>query len=185
MINQTSDKRRNVFALIVLTVSALLIFGYSWVLDPLLTRWESQKAELEKRQQTIARLQAAVSPDRFDRKIIERTGKLELPADELTQKILFKRKLEEQFRQAGVGIDGDPQFDTKLTPLTGTPYKLARLSLTGRAKHNNLLNLADKIYDNPYLAGLEEFSIELQGNNRNADDASFKIKVTVTTLMKS
>jgi len=102
----------------------------------------------------------------------------QMPEQEETQKFLFRDKLNEQLKKAG--IKGKP---LQVLPGRKSPqsaYKTLFLKFSGKCQFRQSLDLLANLYNNPYLVGIEEFKIECDQKKRQ----DVKLDITVSTFVK-
>jgi hypothetical protein len=104
----------------------------------------------------------------------------EMPQDEEKQKILFRSKLNEQLKEAGIKSEVLQYLRAEKSRREGG-YKLLRLECRrGKCKFEQVLDLLAGLKENPYLVGIEEFRIECDPKKRQ----EFELDFTVSTFVK-
>jgi hypothetical protein len=104
----------------------------------------------------------------------------EMPQSEEKQKFLFRDKLNEQLKKAGVKSEPLKVLPAaKLRRQAG--YKLLRLQCRhGKGKFGQVLDLLANLNENPYLVGIEELRIRCNVKNRQ----EIELDLTVSTFAK-
>ena len=102
----------------------------------------------------------------------------QMPEQEETQKFLFRDKLNEQLKKAG--IKGKPLEIVPARKSAQSAYKMLFLKYSGKCQFRQTLDLLTNLYDNPYLVGIEEFRIECDPKKRQ----EVKLDLTVSTFVK-
>jgi len=104
----------------------------------------------------------------------------EMPQNEEKQKFLFRDKLNEQLKKAGIGSD-PLQFLPAAKSRNSAGFKLLRLQCRhGRGRLEQVLDLLAALNENPYLAGIEELRIKCDEKNRR----EVELDLTVSTFAK-
>jgi hypothetical protein len=102
----------------------------------------------------------------------------EMPQKEETQKFLFRNKLNEQLKKAGV--NSKPLQVLPAGKPTQDGYRLLRLKCNAKCKFGQLLDLLAKLNENPYLVGIEEMRVRCDPKNRE----DVELDLTVSTFVK-
>ncbi len=156
-----------ILAVVILAASVLL----GWI-----DRWKETRKSLAQVKQD---LKAVASADAGQDNLLFAVPVFELPQNEEKQKSLFRDKISEQLKKAGIQsnpIQILPSSNTKR--LAG--YKLVSLKCTGKARFEQVLDLLAALKENPYLVGIEEFRIKCDPKKRQ----EFDLNLTVSTLVK-
>ena len=101
-----------------------------------------------------------------------------MPEKEETQMFLFRDKLNEQLKKAGINSKPLQVVSTGKSPQAG--YRLLRLKCSAKCRFAQALDLLANLKENPYLVGIEEFKIECDQKKRQ----DVKLDVTVSTFVK-
>jgi hypothetical protein len=102
----------------------------------------------------------------------------EMPQREESQKYLFKDKLREQLKKAGIKNKPLQVLAARKSGKSG--YRLLRLKCSGKCKLGQVLDLLAALKENPYLVGIEEFEIKCDPKKRQ----EFELNLTVSTFVK-
>jgi hypothetical protein len=102
----------------------------------------------------------------------------EMPESEEKQIFLFRNKLNEQLKKAG--IKSEPLQTLPVGRSQQAGYKLLRLKSTGKAKFGQVLDLLATLKENPYLVGIEEMRIQCDPKKRE----EVELELTVSTFVK-
>ena len=103
--------------------------------------------------------------------------KFEMPQKEETQRFLFRDKLDEQLKKAG--IKSTLQV-VSITKSGQVGYKLLRMKCSAKCSFTQVLDLLANLKDNPYLVGVEELRIRCDTKNSQQVD----MDLTVSTFIK-
>jgi len=102
----------------------------------------------------------------------------EMPVIEEKQKFLFRDKLNEQLKKAGIQSKPLQVLSTGRSPQAG--YRLLRLKCSTKCRFIQVLDLLARLNDNPYLVGIEEMRIQCDPKNRQ----EVELNLTVSTFVK-
>ena len=106
----------------------------------------------------------------------------ETPQEEERQKFLFRDKLYEQLKKAG--IKNEP---LTFLPIKGTkkvPYNVLRIKCKGKCQFNQVLDFLAALKENPYLVGIEELSIQCDMKQPPEKRKDVEISLTVAAFVK-
>jgi hypothetical protein len=165
------DQRAVKLGLIAAAAIIVIFFGLQW-----LRHWNLVRTGLETRRQDLA----MINPEPAQKEgLLKIVPVFEMPIDEEDQKILFRNKLNEQLKKAG--INSQP---LEFVPASKKPvapgYRLIGLKCSGKCQFNQALDLLSGLKANPYLVAIEEMSMKCDENNRQQVD----LELTVSTLVK-
>ncbi len=102
----------------------------------------------------------------------------EMPEKEEKQKFLFRDKLNEQLKKAGVKSKPLQVLPAVKSAVAG--YKLLRLKCSAKCRFGQVLDLLARLNENPYLVGIEELKIECDPKKRQ----DVKLNLTISTFVK-
>ena len=102
----------------------------------------------------------------------------QMPVEKETQRFLFRDRLNEQLRNAGINSLPLQEVPGGKSPITG--YELLRLKCSAKCSIEQIFNLLADLKNNPYLVGVEEMRIKKDAKNPR----QFDLDLTVSTLVK-
>jgi hypothetical protein len=102
----------------------------------------------------------------------------EMPQKEETQRFLFRDKLNEQLKKAG--IKNQPLQVASIGKSGQAGYRLLRLKCSAKCRFTQVLDLLADLKDNPYLVGVEELRIRCDKKKPQEVD----MDLTVSTFVK-
>ena len=103
----------------------------------------------------------------------------EMPQKEEDQSFLFRDKISEQLKKAGVKPEPLKFLPAQKSKQVGG-YKLLRLKCSGKAKFWQVLDLLASLNENPYLVGIEELRIRCDPKKPQ----EVELDLTVSTFVK-
>ena len=107
---------------------------------------------------------------------------LELPEEEEVQKLLFRDKLHEQLKKAG--INTEPLQFLAVRKTRDVPHKVLKIQCKGKCKFDQFLSFLAGLRENPYLVGIEELRIECDTKQPPDKRQEVDIALTVSTFVK-
>lgn len=102
----------------------------------------------------------------------------EMPQVEEEQKFLFRDKLSEQFKSAGIKNEPLLIQAKRKSPLSG--YKLLLVKCSAECRFTQVLDFLARLNENPYLVGIEELRIKCDPKKRG----EVELDLTVSTFAK-
>ena len=107
----------------------------------------------------------------------------ETPQVEEKQKFLFRDRLHEQLKKAG--IKTEPLTILAARKKLGLPYKVLRIRCRGKCKFDQMLNFLAAVQENEYLVGIEELRLECDAKQPAEKRKDVEIDLAVSTFVKS
>jgi hypothetical protein len=104
------------------------------------------------------------------------------PQPEDKQKVLFREKLHEQLKRAG--INTEPLQIVGARKISGVPYKVLKVKCKGKCKFEQLLDFLAGLKENPYLVGVEELKVTCDTKEPPDKRSQVEIDLTVSTFAK-
>jgi len=104
----------------------------------------------------------------------------EMPALEEKQKFLFRDRLHEQLKKAG--IKTEPLTILASRKKAGIPYKVLRVKCSGKCQFEQLLDFLAALPENPYLVGIEELRVDCDATQPPDKRKEVEIDLTVSTF---
>jgi hypothetical protein len=106
----------------------------------------------------------------------------EPPQEEEKQKFLFRDKLYEQLKKAGIKNEPLAFLATRRTK--NAPFTVLRIKCKGKCRFDQLLDFLASLKDNPYLVGVEELSVQCDTKEPPEKRKDVEIDLTVSTFVK-
>ncbi len=157
---------------IVLVAIPAFTFGAKWVDD-----WQQVRQSLAQSQKKLKELEPNGAAQAG---LLALVPVWELPQEEPVQKTLFRDKLNEQLKKAG--INSEPlQF---LPVRKGKDHKVLKIQCKGKCKFDQALDLLANLRENPYLVGVEELKVECDTKQPPDKRQEVEIALTVSTFVK-
>ncbi len=172
MLEKLNERDRRAIRLGVISAAVILCFvgATAW-----LEHWRQVRASLAKARKDLSKI--SVSETRRAG-LVNLVPAFEMPRLKEEQKFLFREKINEQLKKAGIG--GKPLEILSTTRSDQPGYELLRIRCSGTGKYDNVLNLLAGLKENPYLAGIDELRLECAGKKRE----QLQTDMVVTTFVK-
>lgn len=164
------DKRALKIGAIGVVVVLLFMFGSKWQ-----NVWAQAKAKMV---ELNAKLDAIDVDKARQAGVATIVPVFEMPQAEDEQKFLFRDKLTEQLKRAGIRNEPLQLQPAKKSFQPG--YKLLLVKCTAKCRFSQIVDLLDRLNENPYLVGIEELRIKVDPKKREEVD----LDLTVSTLAK-
>ena len=174
MTNNISQKNRR--ALVVGVIGVALILLVTYVVLP----WLDVRDEIAKTEEALAKLIAEKSAEPNEVELNRAVPAFEMPRTEDEQRLLFVRKVGEQFKKGGIKITGMPEFKSQPSPQSDLELKMLRLDCSGKCKFDQALDLMAGLYENPYLVAVEYMNLKCASDNRQ----EWQLSLTVSTFVQ-
>jgi len=171
MIEKLSQRDIRMLKIGAVCVVAILVFVFA---SKWLDRWAEARASLAEVKDKLELIDVEKAKQAGLMSIVP---KFEMPQKEETQKFLFRDKLDEQLKKAGI----KSTLQVVSTAKSGqVGYKLLRMKCSGKCRFTQVLDLLANLKDNPYLVGVEELRIRCDTKNSQQVD----MDLTVSTFIK-
>ena len=104
------------------------------------------------------------------------------PQPEEEQKFLFRDKLHEQLKKAG--INTEPLQIIAARKMPGVTYKVLKIKCKGKCKIDQLLDFLVALKENPYAVGVEELRVQCDPKEPPEKRSQVEVELTVSTFVK-
>jgi len=172
MIQKLNEKDIRALKIGGVCVAAILVFVFA-------SKWFNHWSEAKV---SLAQIKAKL--DLIDVDKAKQAGLLsivpvfEMPQKEETQKFLFRNKLNEQLKKAGINSKPLQVLPGGKSQQAG--YRLLRLKCNAKCRFAQVLDLLAGLNENPYLVGIEELRIRCDPKNPQ----EVELDLTVSTFVK-
>ena len=176
MARQLNQREKRMIQFGVVAAVAILAFTYGadWF-----EGWGQARA-------TIARAKARLQSVQGDRAehaaLLAIVPVCEPPQAGQKQRFLFRDKLHEQLKKAG--IKTEPLDVLPVRKTTRVPYGVLKIKCKGKGKLEQLLNFLAGLNENPYLTGVEELRIQCDAKETPEKRKDVEFDLTVSTFVK-
>ncbi len=172
MIEKLSQKDIRMLKIGAVCVAAILVFMFA---SELLGRWAEARASLAEVKNKLE----LIDVDKAKRAgLLSIVPVFEMPQKEETQRFLFRDKLNEQLKKAG--IKNQPLQVVSIGKSGQAGYRLLRLKCSAKCRFTQVLDLLANLKENPYLVGVEELRMRIDKKKPQEVD----LDLTVSTFVK-
>ena len=172
MIEKLSQRDIRVLMIGFVCVAAILVFVFA---SELLGRWAEARASLAEVKNKLE----LIDVDKAKRAgLLSIVPVFEMPEKEETQRFLFRDKLNEQLKKAG--IKNQPLQVASIGKSGQAGYRLLRLKCSAKCRFTQVLDLLANLKENPYLVGVEELRMRIDKKKPQEVD----LDLTVSTFIK-
>ncbi len=172
MIEKLSQKDIRMLKIGAVCVAAILVFMFA---SELLGRWAEARASLAEVKNKLE----LIDVDKAKRAgLLSIVPAFEMPEKEETQRFLFRDKLNEQLKKAG--IKNQPLQVASIGKSGQAGYRLLRLKCSAKCRFTQVLDLLANLKENPYLVGVEELRMRIDKKKPQEVD----MDLTVSTFIK-
>ena len=170
--------QREIRILIIGAVAAVAIVALKFGLDGL-DRWRAIRTSLETAQK---KLDDVAIDETKQAGLLSIVPAAEMPALEEKQKFLFRDRLHEQLKKAG--IKTEPLTILAARKKKDIPYKVMRIKCSGKCQFGQLLDFLASLPENPYLVGIEELRLDCDPTQPADKRKEVEIDLTVSTFAR-
>ena len=110
----------------------------------------------------------------------------EKPEPEEKQKSLFREKLYEQLKKAGINPEPPQPILGKKMNISGTAYRVLKVKCKAKCKLDQLLDFLANLKENPYLVGVEELQVRCDTKEppEKRKDKDVEVDLVVSTFVR-
>jgi hypothetical protein len=110
----------------------------------------------------------------------------ETPQPEEKQKSVFREKLYDQLKKAGINTDPPQPILGKKITISGAGYRALKIKCRAKCKFDQLLDFLAGLKENPYFVGVEELRVQCDTKEppEKRKDKDVEIDLTVSTFVR-
>lgn len=159
--------------------AAVVIVVYFGAVCPLLDDWQMTRYKIDSAKSKLAQLGVGDEPGQNAkmRGLFKVVPKVEFAENQAQQRILFRDKVFEQMKGAGIKAVSGPSYVGKVKKQGS--FKTLRLKCSAKCSYQQLLKFLGNIKSNPYLLSVEEMKIRCDEKKRNQLSVSFVVSTFV------
>jgi hypothetical protein len=177
MARKLTEREKRILTVGLLSAVAIVVLRFG--LDGY-DHWMKVRASLRSHR---AKLKEVVVDETKQAGLLSIVPVAETPQLEEKQKFLFRDRLHEQLKQAG--IKTEPLTILAARKKAGLPYKVLRIRCRGKCKFEQFLNFLATLPENPYLVGIEELRLDCDAKQPADKRKDVEIDLTVSTFVRS
>lgn len=150
----------------------VFVFGSKWI-----DHWSEARASLD---QVKAKVELIDVDKAKQAGLLSIVPVFEMPQEAETQKFLFRNKLNEQLKKAGITRGSKPLRVIAGGKSRQPGYKLLRLKCSAKCRFTQVLDLLAGLNENPYLVGIEELRMRCDAKKPQ----EVELDLTVSTFVR-
>jgi hypothetical protein len=180
MARKLNERERRILLVGAVAVAAITVFGYG---TRGLDRWNRNRAALAAAKKKLAEVetdQAKLAG------LMAVVPMFETPQTEEMQTSLFREKLLEQLKKAGINPAPPQPVAGKKMMIAGAGYRVVKFKCKAKCKFNQLLDFLAGLKENPYYVGVEElqFRCDTKEPPEKRKDKDIDVDLVVSTFVK-
>ena len=175
-MKKLNDREKRTVAIGIVAAVAILIFtvgarGYD--------HWQEVRSSLASARRQLD--DVALSPAK-QAGLLAIVPTAELPIAEEKQKFLFRDKLNEQLKKAGIKVE--PLTIKPARRKAGLPYQIVQIQCRGKCTFDQLLGFLAAVNENPYLVGVDELAFKCDPKQNPEQRKEVEVTFTVSTFVQ-
>ncbi len=180
MARKLNERERRLLLIGVAAAGAILVFAYG---TRGLDRWNKSRDSLTAAKQKLSEVETDKAKLAG---LISLVPVFEKPEPEEKQKSLFREKLYEQLKKAGITPDPPQPILGKRMNIGGTPYRVLKVKCKAKCKFDQLLDFLAGLKENPYCVGVEELQIRCDTKEppEKRKDKDVEVDLVVSTFVR-
>jgi len=180
MARQLNQRERRMLLIGLVLAGAILVLTYG---VKGIDRWSKSRASLADAKKKLSDLETDT---------VKLAGLLSLvpvfetPAPEEKQKSVFREKLYEQLKKAGISAELQPPLLGKRLTVGGASYRVLKIKCKAKGKFDQLLDFLANLKENPYFVGVEELYLRCDTKEppEKRRDKVVEIDLVVSTFVR-
>lgn len=177
MTMKLSQREKRTVAIGIVAAAAILAFTFG---TKGFDRWQKVRTALKSAR---AKLKDVTIDPVKQAGLLSIVPAAELPQVEDKQKFLFRDRLHEQLKKAGIQVE--PLTILPARRKADLPYRLLLIKCKGKCTFEQLLDFLATLNENPYLVGIEELRFQCDTKQPPDKRKEVEIDLTVSTFVKA
>ncbi|MBM4026645.1 MAG: hypothetical protein FJ280_14770 [Planctomycetes bacterium] len=175
-----NEREKRMLQMGAIAVVLIGIFGYG---TKAMDRWNQSRTSLAAAKRRLSEVET--DPAKLAG-LIAQVPVFTMPEPEEKQKTLFREKLYEQLKKAGINPEPPQPILSKKINIAGTGYRVLKIKCKAKCKLPQLLDFLAALKENPYLVGVEELRMQcdMKEPPERRKDKDVEIDLTVSTFIK-
>jgi hypothetical protein len=180
MARKLNERERRLLLVGVAAAAAILLFAYG---TKGLDRWNKSRDALAVAKQKLGEVETDKAKLAG---LLALVPVFEKPEPEEKQKSLFREKLYEQMKKAGINSEPPQPILGKKMNIGGTPYRVLKVKCKAKCKFDQLLDFLATLKENPYCVGVEELQIRCDTKEppEKRRDKDVEVDLVVSTFVR-
>jgi hypothetical protein len=180
MARKLNERERRLLLIGAAAAVAILVFAYG---AKGLDRWNKSRGSLTAAKRRLGEVETDKTKLAG---LISLVPVFEKPEPEEKQKSLFREKLYEQLKKAGINPEPPQPILGKKMNVGGTAYRVLKVKCKAKCKLDQLLDFLAGLKENPYLVGVEELQIRCDTKEppEKRKDKDVEVDLVVSTFVR-
>ena len=180
MARKLNERERRLLLIGAAAAVAILVFAYG---TKGLDRWSKSRDSLTAAKRRLGEVETDKTKLAG---LISLVPVFEKPEPEEKQKSLFREKLFEQLKKAGINPEPPQPILSKKMNIGGTAYRVLKVKCKAKCKLDQLLDFLAGLKENPYLVGVEELQIRCDTKEppEKRKDKDVEVDLVVSTFVR-
>ncbi len=180
MARKLNEREKRLLLVGGVAAVAVLVFAYG---TKGLDRWNKSRDSLTAAKQKLSEVETDKTKLAG---LISLVPVFEKPEPEEKQKSLFREKLFEQMKKAGINAEPPQPILGKKMNIGGTPYRVLKVKCKAKCKFDQLLDLLANLKENPYCVGVEELQVRCDTKEppEKRKDKDVEVDLVVSTFVR-
>ncbi len=180
MTRKLNEREKRILLVGVVAVAAIAVLGYG---TKGLDRWNKTRSSLTAAKKKLGEVETDKAKLAG---LMALVPTFETPQMEEKQTTLFREKLLEQLKKAGINPEPPQPLPGKKMMIGGAGYRVVKIKCKGKCKLDQLLDFLANLKENPYCVGVEELQIRCDTKEppEKRKDKDVEMDLIVSTFVK-
>jgi hypothetical protein len=180
MARKLNEREKRMLLIGGAAVVVILVFTYG---TKGIDRWEKSRSSLAAAKRKLGEVETDKARLAG---LMAQVPVFEAPQAEEKQKSLFREKLYEQLKKAGINSEPPQPLLGKKINIGGVTYQVLKVKCKGKGKFDQLLDFLGNLKENPYCVGVEDlqFRCDTKEQPEKRKDKDVEIDLTVSTFVR-
>ena len=180
MARKLNEREKRLLLIGAVAAVAILVFAYG---TKGLGRWSKSRDSLTAAKRKLGEVETDKAKLAG---LLAQVPVFEKPEPEEKQKSLFREKLHEQLKKAGINPEPPQPILSKKMNVGGTPYRVLKVKCKAKCKFDQLLDFLADLKENPYCVGVEELQIRCDTKEppEKRKDKDVEVDLVVSTFVR-
>lgn len=180
MARELNQREKRMLQIGAVSVVAILVFTYG---SKGLDRWSDGRASLTAAKRKLREVETDKARLAG---LLALVPAFEAPETLEKQTTLFREKLYEQLKKAGIKTEPSPPILGKKMAVSGVNYRVLKIKCKAKCKFDQLLDFLAGLKENPYAVGVEELRIQCDTKEppEKRKDKPMDVDLVVSTFIR-
>ncbi len=180
MTRKLNEREKRILLIGVVAVVAIAVLGYG---TRGLDRWNKNRVSLTAAKKKLGEVETDKAKLAG---LMTLVPAFETPQAEEKQTTLFREKLLEQLKKAGINPEPPQPLPGKKMMVAGASYRVVKIKCKAKCKLDQMLDFLANLKENPYCVGVEELQIRCDTKEppEKRKDKDVEMDLMVSTFVK-